>query len=72
MLDKSESGEVAYKFMEFIRRQCGNFMLLIGGITDNSVGFLRVQDEADLPQMSPSEFIMIEKIALNWYLFKTT
>ena len=48
------------------------FMLLIGGITDNSVGFLRVQDEADLPQMSPSEFIMIEKIAPNWYLFKTT
>ena len=49
-----------------------NFMLLIGGVTDNSVGFLRVQDEADLPQMSPSEFIMIEKIAPNWYLFKTT
>ncbi|WP_297988985.1 hypothetical protein [uncultured Campylobacter sp.] len=47
-------------------------MLLIGGVTDNSVGFLRVQDEADLPQMSPSEFIMIEKIAPNWYLFKTT
>ena len=49
-----------------------NFMLLIGEITDNSVGFLRVQDKADLPQMSPSEFIMIEKIAPNWYLFKTT
>ena len=49
-----------------------NFMLLIGGVTDNSVGFLRVQDEADLPRISPSEFIMIEKIAPNWYLFKTT
>ena len=69
MLDRSESGEVAYKFWNLYGDNAEILCCLSAG---NSVGFLRVQDEADLPQMSPSEFIMIEKIALNWYLFKTT
>lgn len=52
----------------------GLFELIIGGITDNVVGFMRVENESNLPQMSPSEFIMLERLSPNskWYLFKTT
>ena len=52
----------------------GFFELIIGGVTDNVVGFMRVENESNLPQMSPSEFIMLERLSANskWYLFKTT
>ena len=52
----------------------GVFELIIGGIRDNVVGFMRVENESNLPQMSPSEFIMLERLSPNskWYLFKTT
>ena len=52
----------------------GVFELILGGVTDNVVGFMRVENEPDLPQMSPSEFIMLERLSPNskWYLFKTT
>lgn len=52
----------------------GVFELTVGGITDNVVGFMRVENESNLPQMSPSEFIMLERLFANskWYLFKTT
>lgn len=49
-----------------------NFTLLVGGITDNSVGFMRVENIEKLPKITPSEYIMIEKISEKWYLFKTT
>lgn len=51
-----------------------NFALILGGMLDNAVGFMRVEDAKTLPQMSPSKYIMIKRISPNskWYLFKTT
>ena len=46
--------------------------LSIGGILDNSVGFMYVPKGASPPQMSPNEFIYVEEIADRWYLYKTT
>ena len=54
------------------RFQNENFVLTIGGVTDNTVGFMRVDKPSKLPKMSPHEYIMIEQIAPKWYLFKTT
>ena len=45
---------------------------LIGGILDNTVGYLYVRDEEDLPKMNPSRVIMIRKMDKGWYLYKTT
>ncbi|HVI45073.1 MAG TPA: hypothetical protein VM802_09385 [Chitinophaga sp.] len=45
---------------------------LIGGITDNTVGYLYVKDKKDLPEMSASGVIMIKEIGNNWYIYKTT
>lgn len=44
----------------------------IGGMIDNTVGYLYVKDKKDLPQMNPSRVIMLRKIGDGWYLYKTT
>ena len=45
---------------------------LIGGMVDNSVGYIYVSDKKDLPKMSPNRVIMIREIGNGWYLYKTT
>lgn len=49
---------------------CLNF--LIGGMVDNSVGYIYVKDKKDLPEMNPSRIIMIREIGNGWYIYKTT
>jgi hypothetical protein len=49
---------------------CINF--LIGGIVDNSVGYIYVKDKKDLPEMNPDRVIMIKEIGNGWYIYKTT
>jgi hypothetical protein len=49
---------------------CINF--LIGGMIDNTVGYLYVKDKKDLPKMSPDRIIMIREIGNGWYIYKTT
>lgn len=46
--------------------------LTIGGMIDNTVGYLYITDQKQVPKMNPNRYIMVKKIALNWYLFKTT
>lgn len=45
---------------------------LIGGITDNSVGYIYVNDKKDLPHMDADKIIMIKEIGNGWYIYKTT
>ncbi|MDA3844087.1 MAG: hypothetical protein PF588_06940 [Candidatus Kapabacteria bacterium] len=47
-------------------------VFLIGGMVDNTVGYLYVKDEKDLPKMNSDRTIMIRKIADGWYIYKTT
>ncbi|MBR8462733.1 hypothetical protein KDE12_07750 [Campylobacter sp. faydin G-105] len=58
--------------MAELNEEYGVFTLIIGGMLDNIVGFFRCDDLQNMPQMSPNRIIMIEKVAKNWYLFKTT
>ncbi|MEH6656284.1 hypothetical protein [Leeuwenhoekiella marinoflava] len=51
-------------------KNCINF--LIGGIVDNAVGYLYVEDTKDLPVMNPENVIMLKKITGAWYMYKTT
>ena len=48
------------------------FELNIGGILDNSVGYLYVPPGTNPPKMSPSDFIYVEEVADRWYIYKTT
>ena len=49
---------------------CINF--LIGGMVDNSVGYLYIKDKKDLPEMNSDRVIMIKEIGNGWYIYKTT
>lgn len=49
---------------------CINF--LIGGMIDNSVGYIYVKDKKDVPEMNPDRIIMIKEIGNGWYIYKTT
>ena len=49
----------------------GNVEFVIGGVTDNTVGFLYSPGNQP-PKMSPGSYIWIEEIAPKWFLFRTT
>jgi len=44
----------------------------IGGMLDNTVGYLHVKDKASLPKMTDRRVIMLKEIGNGWYLYKTT
>ena len=46
--------------------------LIIGGMVDNSVGFLWVPPGMAPPVISPDAYILVEHVVGPWYLFKTT
>jgi hypothetical protein len=50
----------------------GMITLTVGGILDNTVGFLNVPDTIQPPSMDPSGFIYVEHAVNRWYVFKTT
>jgi len=50
----------------------GCVFIMIGGMIDNEAGYVFTEDESNLPEITSSYFIMIEKIAPHWYLYKTT
>lgn len=50
--------------------KCINFQ--IGGILDNSVGYIYVKDKKDLPEMNSNRVIMVREIGNGWYVYKTT
>jgi hypothetical protein len=50
----------------------GAIIVTLGGVIDNSVGFLFAPNTASLPPINSSEYIWIEPMGDGWYLFKTT
>lgn len=49
----------------------GNVEFVIGGVTDNTVGFI-YSPSKNPPKISPAPYIWVEEVAANWYLFRTT
>ncbi len=46
--------------------------IVIGGITDNSVGLMHVVDPAMPPHISPNDVIWAQALGGGWFLFRTT
>jgi hypothetical protein len=44
----------------------------IGGILDNTVGYVYTNDKTNLPEINPNKIIMIREIGNGWYIYKTT
>ena len=71
--DKQKSENSAKRLLiNFVKDEGGCIELNIGGIIDNSVGYLYVPPGVKPPTMTPDEFIHIEQIADGWYIYKTT
>lgn len=47
-------------------------VFLIGGILDNTVGYLYIKDKKDSPKIPSRTIIMLKEIGNGWYLYKTT
>ena len=45
---------------------------VIGGISDNTVGYFYITDKQAVPAMTPDNIIMVREIGDGWYLYKTT
>jgi hypothetical protein len=48
-----------------------NVEIIIGGVGDNSVGLVYSPNDRP-PNISPNEYIWVEKLKGHWYLFRTT
>lgn len=47
-------------------------LYLLGGVLDNSVGYLYQPDSSKVPVASAGYFILIRPLGKGWYLYKTT
>ena len=54
------------------RREDGAVRALVGGVLDNTVGYLALPYGGTAPSMDPNRFILVERAAGRWMLFKTT
>ena len=52
-------------------QQDGNVQMTIGGVTDNTVGFIYSASNHP-PPISPGPYIWVEQVADKWFLFRTT
>lgn len=52
-------------------KENGNAEFVIGGVTDNTVGFLYSPTDQP-PVISSNQYIWVEEVAPKWYLFRTT
>ena len=48
------------------------FEFVIGGMIDNTVGYLYIPEGEIIPKMNSSRLIMLREIGNGWYIFKTT
>lgn len=52
--------------------ESGAIEFIIGGILDNTVGYMYLPDGVSPPRLQPDDVIYIERIVDHWYIFKTT
>jgi hypothetical protein len=50
----------------------GRIELVIGGVIDNFVGITYVPKGAQPPEITPGDYIYVEQVSPQWYVFKTT
>lgn len=57
---------------EFDKKYPGCVFYLIGGIADNTVGYMYQPDPKKIPLITEKHYIIIKSMGDGWYLFKTT
>jgi len=68
--DASSAARVLH--VSSISNDSGGIRFEIGGVLDNTVGFLFIPGGRRPPVMTPTGFIYIEEVADGWFIYKTT
>ena len=69
---KKLTDEVLIRGFEYDKRYPGCIFYLIGGIADNTVGYMYQPDPKKIPLITEKHYIIIKSLGDGWYLFKTT
>lgn len=69
---KSDLNNLSIDCIERDDQYNGLTFFIVFGMLDNEVGFFCADENAEIPKISSSRFIYIEKIFGNWYIYKTT
>jgi hypothetical protein len=71
---EKEQAEAVAKclYLNYVKDNDGVVEFNIGGLTDNTVGFLYVPPGKVPPVMDSVEYIYVEEIVEGWYIYKTT
>ncbi|HET6991691.1 MAG TPA: hypothetical protein VFJ43_10225, partial [Bacteroidia bacterium] len=57
---------------EYDKKYPGCIFYVIGGMVDNTVGYMYQPDPKKLPRITEKHYILIKSLGDGWYLFKTT
>jgi hypothetical protein len=69
---KKLADEALIRGFEYDKHYPGCIFYMIGGISDNTVGYLYQPDPKKIPLITEKHYIMLKKVGEGWYLFKTT
>lgn len=69
---KKLADEVLIRGFEYDKHYPGCIFYMIGGISDNTVGYLYQPDPKKIPLITEKHYIMLKSLGDGWYLFKTT
>lgn len=69
---RKAADELLIRNFEFDKKYPGCVFYLLGGMTDNTVGYFYQPDPAKVPKMTEKKFILVRPLGDGWYLFKTT
>jgi hypothetical protein len=75
MMDKKirkSTDKVLIRNFQYDKHYPGCIFYLIGGMVDNTVGYMYQPDPKKLPLVTEKHYILIRPIGNGWYLFKTT
>jgi len=64
--------ELCLDSIETHEKEEGLVFAVIGGMVDNTAGFVWVPPSAEPPSMDSSSYIVVIPVAEGWYLYKTT
>jgi hypothetical protein len=71
--DIDKANEISHSiYLGKVSHEGQNILILIGGILDNSVGFMYIPDAAPRIEITPTEYIYLEQVKGSWYVYKTT
>jgi len=70
-VDPGTTADLKQLGLAAIEEANGEVRIVIGGMLDNTVGFLKPGPSGP-PSISPSEYIWVEDVGNGWFLFRTT